>query len=136
MNVELAMRALRVAKANPEQFDMSDWVTGLYDDVAVKEDLEFVPPCGTTACFAGWVSFLGAPVGSEVFGQRVYLPGRGDKGIHVGDYAEEVLEITTGQGLGLFYLDNIDQVGRAVRYLADNPDASMSSIRAAAGQHG
>lgn len=132
MNVELAERAIRLAKANPEKFDMDSWVVGMYDG-RTKDSQEFVPPCGTTACYAGWVSFQAAPVGSKVIGAMVKVPGQ-EYGVHVETYARQALDITEDQSDALFYLDTLEQVEKAVRYLADNPDAGEWTIREQAGQ--
>jgi hypothetical protein len=131
VNVELALRAVELAKASPEQFDMSSFTCGWYDRDAVTKDSEdFTPPCGTTACYAGWTAYLAAPVGSEVQGSYVWEPGKSSQ--HVEDYAIKALGITPGQAEALFYLKGIDQVEAAVRYLADNPDADYHSLRDAA----
>lgn len=129
MNVELAERAIAVARANPEQFDMSEWVNG---SCFRKDSADTMPPCGTTACFAGWVSLLAAPVGSGVVGAYIYPPDPPRRAVHVGDYARRALKIGSDQGNALFYLKDIDQVEKGVKYLASNPDADYHMLRAVA----
>lgn len=118
MNVELARQALEAAKANPERFDMASWVSGKVD--MTKDSPEFAPPCGTTACYAGWVAFNAAPVGSVVLGSYVTVPGA-PKPVTIQRYAAEALDISPDQADTLFFLSNIREVERAVNYLADNP---------------
>lgn len=125
MNVELAEKALESARANPEKFNMSTWFTGprggLDSQAEVTEDR--VPPCGTTACFAGWVAFHHAPLGSKIKGSLIKLPGAG-RYDSIEEYAKEALGITIDQACTLFFLDTIDQVERAVARLAVSPDAT------------
>lgn len=129
MNTELAEKALESARANPGKFNMSTWFTGprggSNSQAEVTEDR--VPPCGTTACFAGWVAFHHAPLGSKIKDAGIKLPGA-ERYDSIERYAAEALGITSDQARTLFFLDSIDQVERAVTHLADSPDASDSSL--------
>ena len=131
MNIELAMQALADAKAHPGNFDMNIWFDGA-GCVLTKDREDFTPPCGTTACYAGFVSLRAAPVGSVVKGAFVFPPGTSpDTGIgarHVENYAKEALDIDPEQAKSIFYLDTIDQVEAAVNYLAGNPDVSGDTL--------
>lgn len=124
MNVELAMAALEDAKAHPENFDMDVWFSDGGGFTKDRED--FSPPCGTTACYAGFVALRVAPVGSMVRACAIIAPGA--DGIDVEAYATEALDISPAQAATLFYLDGIEQVEGAVRYLADNPDVPSATL--------
>lgn len=138
MNVELAQAALRDAKAHPDRFDM-DLFWGAPDDF-VKDSADMtVPPCGTTGCFAGFASLRVAPVGTRIAmgtldrTSRIILPGQHELDADDTEtYAIKALDITREQAGVLFFLEDIGQVERAVRYLADNPDAGVHSLCAAA----
>lgn len=123
MNIDLAMKALEDAKRSPENFNMATWFgcTSRTLPEFTKDRENYTPPCGTTACYAGFVGLRVAPVGTRVMGSRLIFPDGSDR--WADDYAQEALDITEGQGLTLFYLGNIERVERALNYLADNPDA-------------
>jgi hypothetical protein len=94
-----------------------------------------VPPCGTTGCYAGFVSLRAAPVGTRVrsaYGlnhSRIVLPGQDPSdAMHTEEYATRALGITTEQAGALFFMETIEDVERAVRYLADSPDASCDTL--------
>lgn len=131
MNVELARSALELAKANPEKFNMFSWVSsGAWGMKTVKEAAEYVPPCGTTACYAGWVAFQAAPVGSVIQGSYVIEPGKPAQ--HIEQYAQDALDLNRSQVNCLFYLSGIEEVETAVNYLADNPDVDGDDLWEAA----
>ncbi len=139
MNVDLAQAALRDAKANPDRFDMAVFWQAPEDFVKDSADMT-VPPCGTTGCFAGFASLRAAPVGTRVVkatidrSSLIILPGQhADDASDTEEYATRALDITPRQAGWLFFLDSIEQVERAVNYLADNPDASVESLNDAAG---
>jgi len=130
VNAELATLALEIAKANPELFNMYTFSQGWGGQEAlVKDGPVFMPPCGTTACYAGWVSYVAAPAGSEIHGAFVQEPDGLYR--HVEDYAIKALGITEDQANVLFYLKDIEEVEVAVGYLADNPDADQAGLIAA-----
>lgn len=54
-NAELAYRVLDLALAHPDHFDMNTWAQGDDDEPVTLETLTG-PPCGTTACLAGWTA--------------------------------------------------------------------------------
>ena len=127
MNVELALAALEDAKANPDQFDMNCWFSSSVVTEFEKDGPNFLPPCGTTACYAGFAALRAAPIGTRVVSG--YLVQAGDSpAVHVEHYAAKALDITEAQANILFYLGGIEQVEAAVKYLADNPDASVSTL--------
>jgi hypothetical protein len=129
VNVELARRAIELAKANPERFDMDSFSSGWegLDWPAVKDGPDFIPPCGTTACFAGWVSYAAAPVGAKVMDSQVLLPGTDSE--HVESYAAKALGITAGQADVLFYAPaDLGEVETLVDYLAVSPDATYGNL--------
>lgn len=124
MNVELANAALGDAKANPERFSMNSWTSGLHG--YLKKTPETVLPCGTTACYAGFVALRVAPVGASIRDTYVCIPGQ--KSVHVEQYAANALEITSEQAGSLFYLGSIGEVEKAVNYLADNPGVEGDTL--------
>ena len=124
MNVELAFAALEDVKAHPENFDMDTWFSCGSD--FTKTTGNTVPPCGTTACYAGFVALRAAPVGSKVMSRAIVVPGT--DGVDVETYATEALGISPAQASAFFYLEGIEQVEGAVHYLADNPDASRGAL--------
>jgi hypothetical protein len=127
VNIELAAKALELAKANPERFDMHTFSQGWGGrGPLVKDGPDFMPPCGTTACYAGWVSYVAAPAGSEI--QGAYVEGPDGLFQHVEDYAIKALGITEDQANVLFYLKDIEEVEAAVGYLADNPDVDRDGL--------
>jgi hypothetical protein len=130
MNVELALAAIEDAKAHPENFDMSTWFDSREHEI-VKDGPDFAPPCGTTACYAGFAALRAAPVGSVICGGFFFPPGvpRGDgRGIFVENYAIRALGITTDQARAIFRLSNIGEVEAAVTYLADSPDTPGGTL--------
>lgn len=143
MNVDLAMAALKDAEVHPDEFDMGTWYTAWHTaetpggSTEITED-QRTPPCGTTACFAGFIAWRTAPAGT-VIANGGYLYSSMQDAIErrapwgeVADWAEQQLGITYEQALVLFSLDGIGEVRRAVEYLADSPDADPGTIRAVA----
>lgn len=125
MNVELALAAIEDAKAHPDNFNMDSWHS--FESVAKGSPGFTPPPCGTTACYAGFVALRVAPVESVIRAAAIHLPGaEWPEGID--DYAAGHLEITTDQASSLFLLNDLGEVERAVRYLADNPDVSGNTL--------
>lgn len=129
MNVELAMASLADAKASPENFDMGAFFS---TSRTIKKEADGFqpPPCGTTACYAGFVSLRAAPKGSRIVGNFVVEPD-GTR-THAEFYAQEALGLDEDQTDCLFYLKNVEQVEKAVTYLASHPDADWDDISAAA----
>lgn len=129
MNVELAMQALADAKAHPENLNLETFFD-LPADGITKDTENFPPPCGTTACYAGFVSLRAAPIGTRIiptdYGSRVRVPG--ENPVHVEIHAAAALEITGEQADVLFYRDTLTEIEAVLRYLADNPDASYDSL--------
>jgi hypothetical protein len=115
------MAALEDAKANPDHFSMSSWNTGFGRGV-IKAEGQTVPPCGTTACYAGFVALRVAPAGTKIVDAHVCIPD--EKPVHVEIYAEDALEISPAQGGTLFFLADVEEVETALKHLADNPDVS------------
>src|SRR5579859_7356628 len=105
------MAALEDAKAHPENFDMDVWFSDGGGFTKDRED--FSPPCGTTACYAGFVALRVAPVGSMVRACAIIAPGA--DGIDVEAYATEALDISPAQAATLFYLR--DRAGGRCRSL-------------------
>ena len=148
MNVELAYAALEAAKAHRDRFAMDTWhgvppvwhdVTGwtyTYCETRIDDDTR-VPPCGTTGCYAGFITFMTAPAGTIIRGGDLYSSTEKLAANHPFDNAErfasKALDITASQAGILFYLEDIGQVERAIRYLAESPNASQGSISEAAG---
>ena len=132
MNVELARKALDAARRHPERFEMGDWFAvsdtgGRYPPAITIGPETRVPPCGTTACFAGWVVFMTAPEGTVIKDAVLWGPD-GERMENVEKYAAGQLGITLRQAGVLFYLDNIKQVTKAIDYLEDNPGASGDAL--------
>lgn len=130
MNVQLALDALEDAKAHPENFYMGSFFGGLHSlgRPLVKDRENFVPPCGTTACYAGFVSLRVAPVGSKIADACIVHPDGQGNHVHVETYATNALDITAEQAGTLFYLNDIEEVEGAVKYLADNPDTPSLTL--------
>jgi putative RecB family exonuclease len=134
LNVELANQALELAGKHPERFDMEDWYRGPQHVISGPESR--VAPCGTTACYAGWVAILTVPDGTVIKDAGLYDTAGDTIGTTVEAWACDQLDISYEQGQALFYLDDLPQVEKAVKYLADNPDASNESIWREAGHFG
>jgi hypothetical protein len=129
VNGELAMASLADAKASPASFDMNSFFSS--SRTITKEADGFQPPpCGTTACYAGFVSLRVAPKGSKIVNGRVIEPD--DTRTRAGYYAQKALGLTEDQADVLFYLSNVEQVEKAVTHLAVNPDADFDGIWEAA----
>ncbi len=137
MNVELAMGSLEDAKARPQQFNMEYWVVTAADAEHAEEDDykyeripvpdDHVPPCGTTCCYAGFVAFRVAPAGCVIQDSIIHFAD-GTK-TEVSPFARDALEITAEQASAIFlYLSEIEEVERAVTYLAANPNACFDCI--------
>lgn len=128
MNTELAMEALASAKANPDRFDMGTWFGGPRGGSRGAEVTEdHMPPCGTTACLAGWVAFHQGPVGSRIAGTIVTVPDA-ERSVDIEIYARDALDITQDQANVLFYLNNVGEVEAALHYLANHPEAESVDL--------
>lgn len=129
MNTELAQKALQSAKASPEKFNMRTWFTGPRGGGNSRAEVtdERVPPCGTTACYAGWVAFHHAPLGSKIKGSEIKPLGaaRFDS---IERYAAEALGITSDQACTLFYLDTIGEVEKVIDRLTADPAADGAAL--------
>jgi hypothetical protein len=124
MNVELAQKALDSIRQFPENHDQGSWISGPTLDV--NDDREI--GCGTSMCFAGWVAFHAAPVGSQLIdGIGVRFPnGETDR---ISTYARESLDIGYEQAGAFFYgAGSLEELELLTTYLADNPDASASVL--------
>lgn len=117
-NAELAYRALDTARAH-DQLDMHSWVNnwlGAVDAVGLAE-LTADATCGTTACFAGWVTALA--------GYKVTVGGRvfddvDDIG-HVQNVAANLLGITMEQSEDLFFVGDADIDAKVVEIFGPRP---------------
>lgn len=129
MNTELAQKALQSAKASPEKFNMRTWFTGPRGGGNSRAEVtdERVPPCGTTACYAGWVAFHHAPLGSKIEGSNI-KPLGADRYTPIELYATEALGITRDQAGTLFYLDTIGEVEKVIDHLTDDPAADGADL--------
>jgi len=132
MNVELALASLEDAKANPDRLNMLAFWGG---DSFIKTGPDHtVPPCGTTGCYGGFAALRAAPAGTRIvttsqYGSRIVLDGQSVREAESTEgYAIKALDITGEQGAIVFYLENIEQVEQAVRYLADSPDAGYDTL--------
>jgi hypothetical protein len=125
MNVQLALEALEDAKAHPGNFDMNLYFSRGWNGF-VKDSDSTEPPCGSTACYAGFVALRAAPVGSKIADGYIVHPD--GKTAFADHYAADALDITWSQGNAVFNLNDIGEVEDAVRYLADNPDISGSQL--------
>lgn len=148
MNVELARASLAAARAYRDRFSMAAWFSnadpnGYEIPSAVINDDNRVPPCGTVGCYAGFVTFATAPKGTVIAnGGRLYRSmvqakrdeDRYEGGFgHAQEYARRKLRISEDQSRVLFFLNDLEEVERAVNILADNPDISRSGLAEALG---
>jgi hypothetical protein len=131
VNVELALASLEDAKANPGNFDMDSFFSSTRA-ITKEADGFQAPPCGTTACYAGFVSLRVAPKGSRIIGGYVIEPDGTRK--HAETYATKALDITEDQADTLFYVGTIGQVEAIVNHLADSPDADGDALYAVASE--
>lgn len=152
MNVELAEAAIAAAERAPERFNMDTW-TSAGDEFTSSfvTTGEMLPPCGTTACMAGFAALATLPKGTIVAGGFIYssiaeltadilddpdfgpyLVGHTTSG-RVDEIGRVALGITVDQADALFYLEDLSQVKRAVAFLKANPDATEEEINVAAG---
>jgi hypothetical protein len=138
VNVELALASLEDARKHPARFDMGTWYSAGdsgHEQMTITGD-EPVPPCGTVGCYAGFVTFRTAPQGTVIEGGYLYRDleacRNGDDWGHAEEYARARLGLTRQQSAVLFYLDTLEEVEAAVKYLADNPDADQRGIASAA----
>jgi hypothetical protein len=90
VNTELAMAALADAKANPDRFNMNTFFSMWPRKAIVKDSENFLPPCGTTACFAGFAALRVAPLGAKVVDGFIIHEGQG-LNRHVEPYATKAL---------------------------------------------
>jgi hypothetical protein len=134
---DLANAALADARANKDRFYMGSWVnsgndySGFFPDRLVKQEGETVPPCGTTACFGGFVLLRTSPVGTRISNGVVRYP---DGRVRETDKAAgEALDLTAGQADVVFYLSEIDQVEQAVALITENPSVSGDDLLEALG---
>jgi hypothetical protein len=109
---------------------------GLYynDMVPVAASNGDSPPCGTTLCFAGWISFLNAPEGStlEFGGKSVSIPGRGR--VDIDDYAEEVAGLSHEQAGAMFFgAATFGHLVRMIGQVKADADADGEALLTAAG---
>lgn len=125
MNVELAQAALGDAKAHPENFDMDSFFSTTQTIVKDGEGFQ-PPPCGTTACYAGFVSLRVAPKGSRIAGGVIVTPD--GREVHAGQYAAKALDITEDQANILFYVEHIGQVEAIVNHLAAHPNTGGDGL--------
>lgn len=130
MNVTLAEAALGDARRHLDRFYMGTWFGKDHDDgdaaIFIKEEGQTVPPCGTTACFAGFVALREAPAGSVIRNGVIEMPS--GKKREVSGYAENLLDITDDQGDVLWFVDNLSEVTKLVDHLIENPDATKAEL--------
>jgi hypothetical protein len=160
MNVDLANAALKAARLHRDRFDMGSWY-GTPDPededapfieapLAEINDQNRLPACGTVGCYAGFVVFMTAPVGTVIAdGGHLYRSMEDaeeasgpeawryeDKHFaHAAEYAREQLGLTESQGMALFFLNDLEQVERGVSYLAEHPTADYDEIMTYALEH-
>lgn len=131
MNVDVANKVLEQAREHQDRFSMGTWYSG--DINAEVGPAMRVPPCGTVGCFAGFAAFQTAPDGVTIFPGGVLVSPRGEDLGHVETFAKDALGLTWGQVNVMFYLDTLEEVEEAVKYLTANPDASEDELGAALG---
>jgi hypothetical protein len=100
-NVELARKAIEAIERSPEAFNQDFW------------------HCGTTMCFAGFVAMCTDAQWAAEYDTLLKVNG---ELIHVGDYAQDILEIDRETANMLFYhCDNIDDLKGVIETLEPGP---------------
>lgn len=110
-----AAAALRSIEAEPQAFDMQDWIRDVGHHFVLLPDQSPVS-CGTTLCVAGWIAHnAGHKVYPDGYNAAVgYATVR-----HVEEISRDLLRIDEAQGGQLFYsVDNPDRALAALRRIA------------------
>jgi hypothetical protein len=137
MQVKKARKALEHIRKYPENHYQGAWIDFDYDgdykypDEGIKcaKSNGDHPPCGTTLCLAGWVSFLEAPKGtvfdavSPIFKLPNGTPTRMD------DYAREKLGLTWSQANVLFAgTRSVEGLEACIDCIAKHPHATSDEL--------
>lgn len=120
-----------------DRFDMKSWFY-CEDGITAPSDPEpqwiergnsNIPPCGTTACIAGFAVWRNIPKGSKIFDGRIYFPDGTDHSVM--DLARDALELTSQQARVLFLSTdwNRDTVLAVLHHLIDHPYMAGTEIR-------
>jgi hypothetical protein len=141
MNVTLAHKALRAIRKFPEQHNQGSWVNYVPGrrTFPVAKSNGASPPCGTTMCFAGWVTFLGAPEGAVINSDGDYVDGLdpakyGAAAMAISSFAMRELGLIWDQARALFHgARTEDHLTKMVQLLAKEPDAKPDALLSAAG---
>lgn len=120
-----------------DRFDMHSWFSGDTpltapsdpDPQWLEKGNSAVPPCGTTACAAGFAIWRNIPKGSRIFdGHVMYPDGQYHK---VMDLARDALDLTKHQAAALFLSTDWgkDTVVALLHHLCGHPEMTSSEIR-------
>lgn len=105
MNVRLLRRIQAAIKDEPRRFDMFSWVRTRLQDFGVANP----PPCGTTACIAGFATILShAKKGKAKLNGEFATTAQAcqDASTNYQYEAVKALRITHRQGQRLFFVSN------------------------------
>jgi hypothetical protein len=135
LKVGKARKALRRIRKYPDNHDQGDWNGGGdLETFACASDNGEHPPCGTTMCMAGWVSFLEAPSGSVFTRDASWftMPDGTTRGMP--DFAADSLALTDTQQAVMFYAaKDANDLEKVINCIADNPKAESYELYAALG---
>jgi hypothetical protein len=149
MDVRKARKALKRIRKYPEQHDQDTWVEykGERDSEEYPEGGEFAcaksngdhPPCGTTLCMAGWVSFLEAPKGT-VFNVNTFIfnpPGAEDaEVVNMADFAQDVLKLNDDQREVMFHFArDAEELELLINSIQKHPDSGGAGLMADLRKH-
>jgi hypothetical protein len=123
---DLITDVIACIEQEPKRLNMGDWICRGYDLTimlrrvnALKKKTITGPPCGTAACFGGWLVLLHdgqhIPGSIEVRAARLLDEISTQKGYDRDDEGEDAGRLTT-EGQGLFSPHVIDKDGEPIRY--------------------
>ena len=131
MNIDKARQALAAIRKYPDNHGQGAWVDarqGAAGSFACAKDNGEHPPCGTTLCMAGWVTFQQAPAGTKFTWSSGFTLPNGDY-TSMARFAVQELDLTEDQCSALFYgAGNADELEAVIDYIEGHPDAKVGEL--------
>lgn len=137
VNVDLLTQAMAAIKANPSQWDQSDWYMHTAKDGSRWWPGDYSTPeeatadhCGTSYCLAGWAAVLSGhkPPSEGLW----YIDDK-----HVDVWAKDELGISSEKSDVLFHEDNtLEELDLLVAALIENPEISSNEFGNLVGRPG